>query len=50
MDGFALLPFGGYKKSGLGRASGSYGLEEYLEVKTVLMRIGRTRTLWVKVR
>jgi acyl-CoA reductase-like NAD-dependent aldehyde dehydrogenase len=31
-------PFGGYKMSGQGREFGSYGLEPYLEVKTVLIR------------
>lgn len=29
-------PFGGYKQSGIGREWGSYGIEEYLEVKAVL--------------
>ncbi len=32
-------PFGGYKQSGLGRESGQYGLEEYLEIKSSLTEI-----------
>ena len=29
-------PFGGYKQSGIGREWGEYGIEEYLEVKSVV--------------
>jgi aldehyde dehydrogenase (NAD+) len=33
------LPFGGYKVSGVGRAWGIEGIEEYLETKTVAYRV-----------
>jgi aldehyde dehydrogenase (NAD+) len=31
----SLTPMGGYKQSGIGRSMGVFGLEEYLEVKSV---------------
>ncbi len=48
MDGFPEMTFGGMKQSGSGREIGSYGLEEFLEIKTVAMRVGRTRANWVR--
>jgi succinate-semialdehyde dehydrogenase / glutarate-semialdehyde dehydrogenase len=34
------IPFGGFKESGLGREGGAAGLEEYMEVKSVVVNIG----------
>ncbi|MEO1638945.1 MAG: aldehyde dehydrogenase family protein [Pseudomonadota bacterium] len=48
MDGFPELAFGGVKQSGQGREIGRYGFEEFFEVKSLVMRIGRSRTPWVQ--
>jgi betaine-aldehyde dehydrogenase len=50
MDGFPEVTFGGVKQSGLGREIGSYGLDEFMEIKSLVMRIGRTRAPWVRPR
>lgn len=48
MDGFPEVAFGGVKQSGQGREIGSYGFDEFMEVKSLVMRVGRTRAPWVK--
>lgn len=48
MDGYPELAFGGVKQSGQGREIGSYGFEEFLEVKSLVMRVGRSRAPWVQ--
>ena len=45
MDGYAELPFGGYRHSGIGRELGRKALEDYSETKTIQMHIG-PRTGW----
>ena len=38
-------PFGGYKNSGIGRENGPEGIEEYVELKSVLLPFGYTPKL-----
>ncbi|WP_240705208.1 aldehyde dehydrogenase family protein [Pacificoceanicola onchidii] len=48
MDGYPELAFGGVKQSGQGREIGRYGFDEFLEVKSLVMRVGRdSRAPWV---
>jgi betaine-aldehyde dehydrogenase len=47
MDGFAELPFGGYKQSGLGRELGCNGVLDYTEEKTLHIHNGPRTSWWL---
>ncbi|HDL1938637.1 TPA: aldehyde dehydrogenase family protein, partial [Mannheimia haemolytica] len=34
-----IAPFGGWKESGLGREGSKYGIEEFLEIKYLCMKV-----------
>jgi succinate-semialdehyde dehydrogenase/glutarate-semialdehyde dehydrogenase len=34
------IPFGGFKESGLGREGGKEGMDEYMEIKSIVVNIG----------
>lgn len=46
MAGGPEMPLGGFKQSGWGRETGMYGVEEYTQVKSVHIEIGK-RSHWI---
>ncbi len=47
LSGGPELPLGGFKQSGWGREAGMYGVEEYTQVKSVHIEIGK-RSPWIE--
>ncbi len=45
LEGYPELPFGGFKESGQGREIGRFAIEEFTELKTIQLHIGK-RTFW----
>jgi betaine-aldehyde dehydrogenase len=46
---FCQLPWGGLKKSGVGRDLGTFGLDAYLEPKTIVRRVTKADWGWYKL-
>ena len=46
MDGYPELCFGGYKESGLGRELGRFAIDEFTELKTILIHVGPRDNWW----
>lgn len=48
MSGNPEIPFGGMKQSGLGRELGRFSIDEFSELKSVLIHIGASNGKWVQ--
>ena len=46
MDGYPELSFGGYNQSGLGRELGRVAIEEFTELKTIQVHLGKRTNWW----
>jgi len=46
MDGYPELSFGGYKESGLGRELGRFAIQEFTELKTMQLHLGKRTNWW----
>ncbi|WP_456062006.1 aldehyde dehydrogenase family protein [Brevibacillus composti] len=47
---FNEAPWGGYKQSGIGRELGTYGYEEYLEIKQINVNVNVQPSGWFQWR
>jgi acyl-CoA reductase-like NAD-dependent aldehyde dehydrogenase len=47
MSGYPEVPFGGVKQSGLGRELGRFSIDEFSELKSVLIHVGPSSGKWV---
>lgn len=48
MSGYPEISFGGFKQSGLGRELGRFSIDEFTELKSVLMHVGPANSKWVE--
>jgi len=48
MDGYPELSFGGYGESGLGRELGRFSTDEFTELKTMQIHLGKRTNWWVQ--
>jgi betaine-aldehyde dehydrogenase len=46
LEGYPELPFGGFKESGQGREVGRFAMEEFTELKTIQLHIGKRTSWW----
>ncbi len=47
MSGYPEIPFGGFRQSGLGRELGRFSIDEFTEMKSVLIHLGPAGEGWV---
>ena len=47
MSGYPEVSFGGFRQSGLGRELGRFSVEEFSELKSVLIHVGKAGDKWI---